>query len=95
MSLEIVPNRFIVMSSHGYLAAAHKDYLSTLSDDHRYNNSTWRITYEGSDLGYSIININLGYSLSQYYNTNGGPVTPPIQLNTINDKNFDILKDNV
>ena len=83
------PARFLVISSSDELVSAHKDSIwMTSTSDTRYQNTDWRITYQGSGLGYDIVNINQGHSMAEFYQNDGTFSSNP--LTSIADRYFDI-----
>ena len=96
--------RFDKVSTERYISVSNKDvaagfpkwYFVSVTDDSSFFNGIWgnsgepnfRITYQGTGNGYSIVNISTGVNIAQLYNTD--KTHPQLDLATITDSNFDI-----
>lgn len=90
---KVASERYIVFSSHNYGATVWENSEFFTTADVRYQQPTWRITYQGFGLGYDIANKDHAdfqtastSSLSRVYNTDNGNLAHAVEAN----KYFDI-----
>ena len=91
----LAPERYINISNltesftKWYLVSVHEDSTYFTQNWGNYGTPNFKITYQGTGLGYSIVNISTGVNLAQLYNDTDAS-HPQLDLATITDSNFDI-----